>query len=152
MAGSVPHRLAVQPRLLSQRAVPRQNLRRHPVVTGKPRPYLRPSPSRAPCRATLHGCRHYRALASRRFQSHPTTRAPSLGLPGAPRARSSSPSIAVHRRRLPLRPNTEHNWLRVSMHTFPRTYPAESAVGLAGIPAGRVAPPPRVALQGSKSF
>jgi hypothetical protein len=82
------------------------------------------SPSRAPCRAARHGSYHHRALASCHFQSHPTTRAPSLGLPGAPSAtgwparaplspepRSPRPpplGIAMRRRRLPLRPNAKH--------------------------------------------
>jgi hypothetical protein len=110
-------------------AVPRRHLRRQHPVTAEHLfkvasfPCARRAKPPHHCRAARHGRRHRRALIARHSR-HPITRAPSIGPLGAPSVaccpthalhspelrspRPSSPVTVVRRRRVPPRPNSEH--------------------------------------------
>jgi hypothetical protein len=110
-------------------AVPRRHLRRHNPVTAEhlfkvaSLPCARRAEPPHHCRAARHGCRHRRALIPRHSR-HPITRALSIGPLGAPNVaccpthvlhspelwspRPSSSVAVVRHRRVPPRPNSEH--------------------------------------------
>jgi hypothetical protein len=129
--GSAPHGPPVRPMPLPVRApaevpaVPQRHLRRHSVVTGKPRPYIKAArPPRARhARATRHGRCLKQAPVPEPFRCRPTPLTPSLPhtralapacwqaqapLSPEPRPpRLPPPGIAVRRCRLPLSSNFE---------------------------------------------